>query len=130
MRLAALTGGDGGDGTGDDGKTDGDRTTNCHVAANVLYIVKKFRFNSGDVRSAPTLHRDGMWLAVLTGAYGGHIAVDGSDSNGDRTTSCYVAENVPYIGKNYHYNSGDVEYSPSVDRDRYLARTADGGSGR
>jgi hypothetical protein len=73
------------------------------------------------VRSAPTLHRDGMWLAVLTGADGGHIAVDGSDSNRDRTTSCYVAENVPYIGKNFHYNSSDVQYSPSVDRDRYLA---------
>jgi hypothetical protein len=62
------------------------------VAANVLYIVENSHFKSGDVRSTPTLDHEGTWLVALTSADGGHIAVDGSDSSRDRSTSYYVAE--------------------------------------
>jgi hypothetical protein len=58
------------------------------------------------------------------------IAVDASDNNRDRTISCYAAKNVPYIRNNFHYNSSDVEYSPSADRDRYLAGSVHRGGGR
>jgi hypothetical protein len=66
MWLLVLTGGDGGDGTADGGERDGDRTTSREVARNVLYLVKNFHFNSRDVRYAPSVDRDGLWLVALT----------------------------------------------------------------
>jgi hypothetical protein len=64
----------------------------------------------------------GIWWASLTSGDGGDEAGDGGDSEGDRTTSCHLTENVLYIVKYFHFNSGDVPYSPSVGRDGYLAR--------
>ena len=68
---------------------------------------------------------------MLTGWYGaentgdaGEGAGDVGDSAGDRIASNGISRDVLYILKNYYSNSGDVRYSPSVDKDRYLAGTA------
>jgi hypothetical protein len=100
MWMATLTGGDGGDGTGDGCETHRDRTTSRHVAAKTIYIVKNFHFNSGDVR------------------YTGSV--------GDRNTSNNMAKDVLYVLKNFHFNSGDVRYAHSVDTHLYLAGCASG----
>jgi len=62
-----------------------------------------------------------IWLAPLTGEDGGDDTGDGGDNDGDRTVLIHIARDVLYMIKNFHFNSGDVRYSPSVDRDRYLA---------
>jgi hypothetical protein len=54
------------------------------------------------------------------------MAGDGSETHGERTTSRHVAGNVIYTVKNFHFNSGDVRYASSVDKDRYLAAGAPG----
>jgi hypothetical protein len=61
---------------------------------------------------------------------GGDGASDVRDGAGDRTTSNDVVRNVLYMLKNVHPNSGDVEYSPSVDPDGYLARSTHRRGGR
>jgi hypothetical protein len=61
---------------------------------------------------------------------GGDVASDVRDGAGDRTTSNDVVRNVIYRLKNVHSDSGDVEYLPSVDRDRYLACSAHRRGGR
>jgi hypothetical protein len=72
----------------------------------------------------------GIWLALLTGVAGGDGASDAGDGAGDRTTSSDLARDVLYMLKNVHFNSGDMEYSPAVDGDRYLAASAQTGGGR
>jgi hypothetical protein len=62
-----------------------------------------------------------MWRAPLIGMDGGDGTSDAGDAAGDRTTSNEMARDLLYMPKNFHSNPGDVEYSPSVVRDRYLA---------
>jgi hypothetical protein len=69
----------------------------------------------------------GIWLAQLPEEEGGDGAWDGGDYAGDRTTSNDMARDVLYMLKNFHSNSGDAEYSPSVDRDRYRAGSGHSG---
>jgi hypothetical protein len=125
---AAHTGGDGGDSTGDASDGVGDRTTSNDMARDVLYMQKNFHSNSSDVEYSPSVDRDGylQWQAVLTGGDGGDCTRDGGDSEGDRTTSNDRARDVLYMLKNFHFNSGDVQYAHSVDRDWNLARCAHG----
>ena len=52
-------------------------------------------------------------LAALTGG-------DGGDDTGDRAASSDIARDVLCVLNNSYFNSGNVRYSPSVDRDRYL----------
>ena len=61
-----------------------------------------------------------IWLAPLTGEDGGDDTGDGGDNDGDRTATIHIARDVLYMIRNFHFNSGDVRYSPSVDRDRNL----------
>jgi hypothetical protein len=67
-----------------------------------------------------------MWLATHTGGDGGDGTGDGCEKHRDRTTSRHVATNNIYIVKNFHFNSGDVRYTGSVDRDGYVAGCACG----
>jgi len=56
--LATLTGGDGGDDTADAGDNDGDRTALIHLVRDVLYMLKNYYINSGDVRYSPSVDSD------------------------------------------------------------------------
>jgi hypothetical protein len=76
------------------------------------------------------LTETGIWLAPLIDVEGGDGASDIRDGDGDRTTSNDMVQDVLYMLKNVHSNSGDVEYLPSVDRDRYLACSAHRRGGR
>jgi hypothetical protein len=75
-----------------------------------------------------------IWPAPLTVVEGGDGAWDAVDGDRDRTTSNDMARDFLSMLKNFHSNSGDAEYSPSVDRDGYQQRLAvlthgDGGDG-
>jgi hypothetical protein len=72
----------------------------------------------------------GIWLAPLIGVEDGDGASDVRDGAGDRTTSNDVSRDVLLMPKNFHSNSGNVEYLPSVVRDRCLAATVHTGGGR
>ena len=50
----------------------------------------------------------------------------GGDDTGDRAASSDIARDVLYMLNNLYFYSGDVRYSPSVDRDRYLPGCAHG----
>jgi hypothetical protein len=76
------------------------------------------------------LTETGIWLAPLIDVEGGDGASDVRDGAGDRTTSNDVVQDVLYMLKNVHSNSGDVEYLPSVVRDRYLAASVHTGGRR
>jgi hypothetical protein len=127
--LAPVTVVEGGDGASDAGDYAGDRITSNDVARDVFYIIQDFDFNSGDAEYSPSVDRDGYQqrLAVLTRGDDGDGARDAGDGAGDRTTSNNMVRDVRYKLKNIHSNSGDVEYSPSVDRDGYLAGSAHSG---
>jgi hypothetical protein len=88
---------------------------------DVLYMPKNFHSNSGDVEYSPSVvrDRDRYQAAPLIGVEGGDGAPDVSAGAGDETTSNYSVKDVLYMLKNFHSNTGDVEYSPSVVR--YLA---------
>jgi hypothetical protein len=72
----------------------------------------------------------GVWPPPYIRVEGGDVASDVRDGAGDRTTSTDVARDVLFMPKNFHSNSGDVEYLPSVVRDRCLAATVHTGGGR
>jgi hypothetical protein len=72
----------------------------------------------------------GIWLTPIIAVEGGDGAAEATNGAGDGTTSNELARNVLYMLKNFHSNSGVVEYSPTVDRDRYLACSTHGGSER
>jgi hypothetical protein len=116
---------EGGDGVWDASDGSGDRTTSNDMARDVLYMIKNFHFNSGDPEYSPSIDPDEYLQrrAVLT-VVDGDGACDAGDGAGDRTTSNDVARDVLYMIKNFLFNSGDVEYSPSVDRDGFLAGSA------
>ena len=59
-----------------------------------------------------------------TGGDGGDSAGDAGDGVGDSTSSSDIAKDLLYMLNNLPFNSGDVEYSPAVDRDGYLAGSA------
>jgi hypothetical protein len=59
IRLAMLTGGDGGDGAGNGGDSEGDRTASNDMARDVLYMLKNLHFNSGNARYPPSVDSDG-----------------------------------------------------------------------
>jgi hypothetical protein len=63
----------------------------------------------------------GIWPPPYIQVDDGDGASDVRDGTGDRTTANDVVRDVLYRLKNVYSNSGDVEYLPSVDRDRYLA---------
>jgi hypothetical protein len=63
----------------------------------------------------------GIWLAAFSGGDGSDGTGDGGDGEGNRTASRHMVGNVLYIVKNFHFNFGDVVYSPSVDKDGYPA---------
>jgi hypothetical protein len=65
--LAALQGGDGCDGTGDGGERAGDRTPSNNMAKNVLYIIKNFHFNSGDVLYVGSVDTDWYLAGCVPG---------------------------------------------------------------
>jgi hypothetical protein len=65
--LGMLMGGDAGDGIGDAGESDGDRTTSSDMAGHVLYTLKKLPFNSGDVENSPSVHGDGYLASCAHG---------------------------------------------------------------
>jgi hypothetical protein len=58
MWLAALTGVDGGDGTRKAGDGAGDRIPSNDMVKDVLYMLKNFHFNSGDVRYVGSVDTD------------------------------------------------------------------------
>ena len=60
----------------------------------------------------------GIWLDALTGGDGGDDTSDGGDNDGNTAASKDIARDTLYLPKNFYFNSGDVQYSPSVDRDR------------
>jgi hypothetical protein len=67
--LAVLMGADARDGIGDAGDSDGDRTTSSDMATNVLYMLKKLAFHSGDVACLPSVDVD-RYLAGCTHGWG------------------------------------------------------------
>jgi hypothetical protein len=68
----------------------------------------------------------GMWLTALTGGNAGDSTGDPRDNEANRITSRHVAANALDILKTFHFNSGDVRYARSDDRDRYMAGGAPG----
>jgi hypothetical protein len=68
----------------------------------------------------------GIWLGDFSGADGSDGTGDGGDGEGDRTASKDVARDVLYMLKYLHFNSGNVRYAPSIDRDGCLAGCAPG----
>jgi hypothetical protein len=67
-----------------------------------------------------------IWLPALPGGDGGDGSADVSDGAGDRSASKNMAKGVLYMLKNFHFNSGDLWYTHSVDTDLYLAGCASG----
>jgi hypothetical protein len=112
---------EGGDGPSDVSDGAGDRTTSNEMARDLLYMPKNFHSNSGDVEYSASVVRDRYLAAPLIAKEGGDGTSDAGDGAGDRTTSNEMARGVLYMPKTFHSNSGDVEYSPPVVRDRYLA---------
>jgi hypothetical protein len=119
--AAPLIGVEGGDGASDVSDGAGDRTTSNEMARDRLNMQNNFRCNSGDVEHSPSVVRDRYLGSPLVAMEGGEGASDVSDGAGDRTTSNDVVKDVLYMPKTFHSNSSDVQYSPSFDRDRYLA---------
>jgi hypothetical protein len=75
----------------------------------------------------------GNWLAALLGGDGSGGTTDVGDGAGDvgddagcRSASNNMAKGVLYMLRNFHFNSGDVWYTHSVDADLYLAGYASG----
>ena len=75
----------------------------------------------------------GIGLAALMGGYAGDAVGDAGDGVGDAgdglgvtTASRDLPRELLYMLNSFQLNSGDVRYSPSVDRDRCLACDAHG----
>ena len=68
----------------------------------------------------------GIGLAALMGGYAGDAVGDAGDGLGVTTASRDLPRELLYMLNIFQLNSGDVRYSPSVDRDRCLACDAHG----
>jgi hypothetical protein len=62
--LAALTGGVGGDSAGDGGDGIGDPTSSSDITSELLYMLKKLTFNSGEVRYSRCVDGDRYWAGA------------------------------------------------------------------
>ena len=119
--LAAHTGGDAGDDTGDVSDGAEDRAASSDIVRDVLYMLNNIYFNSGNVRYSPSVDRD-RYLAGCAHGWGCCDETgDGGDGAGHRAAPSDIARDVLYMPKSFYFYSGDVRYSPSVDRDRYRA---------
>jgi len=65
--LAALTGGDAGDGVGVAGDGVGVITASRDLPKDLLYMLNNFQLNSGDVRHSRFVDRDRYWAGSAHG---------------------------------------------------------------